>query len=224
MGGDGLCDVASSRACTRKLAPRAGSMLRSAWNRKQLTLSCGRCWSVAHVLFRCDRRGALAPDSVCLPVSRLSCRSLPNYIFLQLTLTFPPCRPYPAPLRSSGPATPCKYHRRINTNQLQDRDYTIPSLPAELQGVRLTCVQTAQGDKRAGGSRLWRLSLMQVQVFSGQSRGSEAFCPPISSDLEVCIRSRAYPWWHRSKLYRADMDSSLNIDLQHAHWYLSRTR
>ncbi|CAM9838191.1 unnamed protein product [Scytosiphon promiscuus] len=45
-----------------------------------------------------------------------------------------------------------------------DRDYTIPSLPAELQGLRLTCVQTAQGDKRAGGSRLWRLSLMQESV------------------------------------------------------------
>ncbi|CAM9746916.1 unnamed protein product, partial [Ectocarpus sp. 8 AP-2014] len=45
-----------------------------------------------------------------------------------------------------------------------DRDYTIPSLPVELQGVRLTCVQTAQGDKRAGGSRFWRLSLMQESV------------------------------------------------------------
>lgn len=44
----------------------------------------------------------------------------------------------------------------------QDREYTIPSLPSELWGLRLTCVQTAQGDKRAGGSRLWRLSLMQV--------------------------------------------------------------
>lgn len=49
----------------------------------------------------------------------------------------------------------------------QDREYTIPFLPAELQGVRLTCVQTAQGDKRAGGSRLWRLSLVQVRLSCG---------------------------------------------------------
>ncbi|CAM9870807.1 unnamed protein product, partial [Laminaria digitata] len=55
-----------------------------------------------------------------------------------------------------------------------DREYTIPSLPSELQGLRLTCVQTAQGDKRAGGSRLWRLSLMQdsvvLVIFDGRAQ------------------------------------------------------
>lgn len=45
----------------------------------------------------------------------------------------------------------------------QDREYTIPALPAELHDTRLTCVQTAQGDKRAGGSRLWHMVLMQVR-------------------------------------------------------------
>lgn len=61
---------------------------------------------------------------------------------------------------------------RFNSTFIQDRDYTIPSLPAELQGLRLTCVQTAQGDKRAGGSRLWRLSLMQVHDYRGGARPS----------------------------------------------------
>lgn len=67
----------------------------------------------------------------------------------------------------------------------QDRDYTIPSLPEELQGLRLTCIQTAQGDKRAGGSRLLRLSLMQVRrsggwLYMGDVHHAVYFrsCPP----------------------------------------------
>lgn len=78
---------------------------------------------------------------------------LPPVLHFAKHLFRTPCaHPFPAPKR---PTTPSRH-------DLQDRDYTIPSLPVELQGVRLTCVQTAQGDKRAGGSRFWRLSLMQV--------------------------------------------------------------
>lgn len=61
------------------------------------------------------------------------------------------------------PSVPAVEHAFDPPNSNQDRDYTIPTLPAELQGLRLTCLQTAQGDKRAGGSRLWRFSLMQVR-------------------------------------------------------------
>ena len=78
------------------------------------------------------------------------------------------CIRHPPPL-SVAPVyrVPIDAHARLmpqNAASSQDREYTVPSLPSELQGLRLTCVQTAQGDKRAGGSRLWRLSLMQVWV------------------------------------------------------------
>ncbi|CAM9464734.1 unnamed protein product, partial [Choristocarpus tenellus] len=45
-----------------------------------------------------------------------------------------------------------------------DRDYTIPHIPPELEGLRLTCVQTAQGDKWASATQFWRLTLMQVST------------------------------------------------------------
>lgn len=81
--------------------------------------------------------------------------SAPVLHFAKPLFRTPRAHPFPAPKR---PTTASRH-------DFQDRDYTIPSLPVELQGVRLTCVQTAQGDKRAGGSRFWRLSLMQVGAY-----------------------------------------------------------
>lgn len=54
-------------------------------------------------------------------------------------------------------------------------------MPEQLEGLRLTCVQTAQGDKRAGAYRLWRFSVMQVR---GLARGAS---PPGGTRRETSL-------------------------------------
>lgn len=99
-----------------------------------------------------------------------------------------PSHPPPPP---SPPVPALLFLFVFGESNLQDRDYTIPSLPIELQGIRLTCIQTAQGDKRAGGSRLWRLSLMQVQRARPLRSSVGSLDPSIHPHLPSLRRAKA---------------------------------